>query len=112
MVPPPGHSTSTRPAGCFFNAPSKSLEFNDKKDSTKTDASMEPVCLCGAYQELGNGVCRAGYYTGNPTPGATFESCRVTLPSADTSSNPALQNGATMSWFLSFSTPRPMRLPW
>ena len=80
------HSTSGRPAGCFYYTPTKSLEYNDFKDAVHTDSSMEPVCLCGAYQELGIGQCREGYYTGTPllpTQGASLESCRALCDKED-----------------------------
>ena len=70
------HSSTFQPAGCFYRSDTAALEFNDVKTSAYTHSAFEPICLCGAYQAVGVGYCRQGYYAGNPTPGATFDQCR------------------------------------
>ena len=76
-------SSSSRPAGCYLETSSGALRYNSFKESTYQNKAFEPVCLCGAYQDLGIGMCREGYYAGNVAPGATLASCRSLCDAED-----------------------------
>ena len=75
--------SSTRPAGCYLELSSGALRYNSFKESVVANKLYQPLCLCGAYQDLGIGMCREDYYAGSIAPGATLQSCRAVCDTED-----------------------------